>query len=235
MIKKLYLVSLLFFTAISTLVANPFKQELAADKAQHQSFWRAYAKSYPIDPTLQQSLQSLVNELAALMEVEGVTVRIAEANKLNTFLSKELDCTNTDNSYSIDLFGNYKSITIGEDFIDEASVEQLSQAIAHELAHIKNDDFTKRFIVSYAYLLVAVAVLDLGRTYLDRSASASDTGKKILNLSFAGILTGSLLAIGIALLSSAAQQEQDADSVAEKYLAQLSFIHQYYQSNLKKF
>lgn len=194
------IISYLFmlFISITTLEANRFKHELADDKAQHTSCWRAYAKSYAIDPEIQHSLQALVATLTTLVGVQDVTVRIAEANKLNTFLPKKFDCTNTDNAYSFDLFGSCKSITIGEDFINEGSTEELMHAIAHELAHIKNNDFTKRLIIA----LGCIATVSL--------------------MSFKQAATfASALAMGIVIHHYCQQQEQDADNIAAKF----SFIY----------
>ncbi len=185
---------------------NPYEQELAADKASNPSSWRTYAKRYPIDPKMQPSLHALVKQLAKHMEIAGdVSVYVAEANTTNNFIPSAIDCTNTNNTYAIDLCGMFKSLTIGEDLLNGASNNVIKKFIAHELAHIKNNDFTKRLIVGLSCAGITYYLI-----FSDNRISLTSVLIRI----------GILIPIAIVLANCFKQQEENADTIAKKYLEQ---------------
>ncbi len=215
MLKVNFMVHLFFLYAIVGLCSfssyaattSCYQHELAADKAKNPSSWREYAKRYPIDPETQQKLHTLVADLAKHMNAGNIAVYVAEANNTNNFIPKKIDCTNTDNSYSTEFLGFFKSITIGEDLLADGQDVLIKKFIAHELAHIKANDFTKRFIVGLSYAIIAY--------YLIWKAPRDS------NLFDIAWRTALMIPIGIALAACFEHQESQADSIAQQYLTQL--------------
>jgi len=177
-----------------------FPSQLAQDKAEHPSTWRAWAKSYPIDPAIQTDLQSILEDLAKKMEVPDVSLRIAEANTLNSMLPARLDFTGPGFTYAVEFFGMFPSIILGEDFIHSCDKRQLEAAIAHEMAHIKNNDFTKRLVVSLCFVATT--------WYLLKRTSVSEAIKRALFL----------VPLGCVLAYAFKKQEQEADAQAQVHL-----------------
>ena len=196
----LYVVSFSMGNSYAAEAQSPYAAELLADKAAHPSLLREYSKSHPIDPTIQKKLSNLTQKVAAAMGVSDVSMCIAESNSLNNKLSNDWDFTNTQYAYSIDFFGFFKSITLGEDIVTGCSENQIQKFIAHELAHIKSQDFTKRFL--------AVVGIIAATYYFLHDQNITDTAIRSLALLPTGALLGLLFY----------QQEQAADAVALEYI-----------------